>query len=61
MDKGRGVWTEIVGEGSHELEADTRYRFDTGAYQVAGDACVYLGEQPFYPADSAQVDVTKAG
>lgn len=57
----RGVWTEIVGEGSHELEADTRYRFDTGAYQVAGDACVYPGEQPFYPADSAQVDVTKAG
>ena len=57
----RGVWTEIIGEGSHELAAGTRYRFDTGAYRVAGDACVYPGEQPFYPAGSAQVDVTKAG
>ena len=57
----RGLWTEVIGEGHHDLGADTRYRFDEGSYTISGDSTVYLGEQPFYPASDGSLDVTKAG
>ena len=57
----RGVWTEIIGEGEHELEGGTRYRFDEGSFKLSGDETVYAGDRTFYPSDDASAEVKKAG
>lgn len=47
-----GEWTQVIGIGTYELDAGTRYRFASGSFRVAGDDTVYGGDQYFYlPAD----------
>ena len=49
-------WTRLIGIGTYDLEAGTRYRLEEGSFTFAGDDTVYEGARYFYlPSDGTYI------